>query len=41
MMTQWPYLMAAALVSSVPVIVLFLAGQKYFVSGLSTGSVKG
>jgi len=41
MMTQWPYLMAAALVSSVPVIILFLVGQKYFVSGLSTGSVKG
>jgi multiple sugar transport system permease protein len=33
--------MAAALVSSVPVIILFLVGQKYFVSGLSTGSVKG
>lgn len=38
---RWPELMAASLVASVPVIVIFLALQRYFVAGLSSGAIKG
>lgn len=38
---RWPELMAASLVASIPVIVIFLALQRYFVAGLSSGAVKG
>ncbi|MFF2390580.1 carbohydrate ABC transporter permease [Agromyces sp. NPDC058104] len=38
---RWPELMAASLVASLPVIVIFLALQRYFVAGLSSGAVKG
>ncbi|MFE5309587.1 carbohydrate ABC transporter permease [Isoptericola sp. NPDC056605] len=38
---RWPELMAASLVASLPVIVVFLALQRYFVAGLSSGAVKG
>jgi multiple sugar transport system permease protein len=38
--TNWPGLMAAALIMSVPVVVLFLVLQKYFVRALTEGAVK-
>jgi multiple sugar transport system permease protein len=39
--TQWHLMMAAALLMLVPNILIFLLGQKFFVSGLTAGSVKG
>lgn len=39
--TQWGYVFAMSCVSLVPVVVLFLCLQKYFVTGLSSGAVKG
>lgn len=32
---------AAALMAMLPMVVLFLALQKYFIAGLSSGAVKG
>ena len=39
--TQWGLVFAASLIAVVPVIVVFLAFQRYFVQGLSAGAVKG
>ena len=38
---DWGGVMAAAIIVSVPVILFFLFLQRYFVQGLSAGSVKG
>ncbi|KUM23417.1 hypothetical protein AU467_33500 [Mesorhizobium loti] len=38
---SWTYLMSFAIVSSIPVVLLFLLAQKWFVAGLTAGSVKG
>jgi arabinogalactan oligomer/maltooligosaccharide transport system permease protein len=38
---QWGYFAAGSIIVSVPVVVLFLFLQKYLVSGLTAGSVKG
>ena len=38
--TDWGVLMAASTLSVLPVIMLFLVGQKQFVEGLLQGSVK-
>lgn len=38
---QWGYFAAGAIVVSIPVVALFLFLQKYIVSGLTAGSVKG
>lgn len=38
--TNWPGLMAASFIMSVPVVVLFLILQKYFVRALTEGAVK-
>jgi arabinogalactan oligomer/maltooligosaccharide transport system permease protein len=38
---QWGYFAAGSLIVSVPVVVLFLFLQKYLVSGLTAGGVKG
>ncbi|HEV2602585.1 MAG TPA: carbohydrate ABC transporter permease [Microvirga sp.] len=38
--TDWPGLMAASFIMSVPVVVLFLILQKYFVKALTEGAVK-
>ncbi|GEM_PF-639237 len=39
--TKWGQFAAAALMVSVPVMILFLSSSKYLVSGLTLGSVKG
>jgi multiple sugar transport system permease protein len=38
--TEWPWLMAGALVATVPVLLLFVFCQRFFVAGLSAGGVK-
>lgn len=38
--TNWPGLMAAAFVMSVPVVVMFIILQKYFVAALTEGAIK-
>lgn len=38
--TNWSLLMAGTLISVVPAILVFIAGQKYFISGITSGSVK-
>lgn len=38
---DWPRLMAASLLSIIPMVVLFLAAQRFFVSGIRSGGVKG
>jgi len=38
--TDWPGLMAASFMMSIPVVVLFLVLQKYFVRALTEGAVK-
>ncbi len=38
--TDWPGLMAATFLMSVPVVVLFLILQRYFVRALTEGAVK-
>jgi multiple sugar transport system permease protein len=37
----WGELMAAALLTAIPVIVLYMVGQRFMVAGLTAGSVKG
>jgi multiple sugar transport system permease protein len=39
--TEWHLMMAASLLILLPIIALFLIGQRYFVSGLTVGAVKG
>lgn len=39
--TAWPELMAASLVTSLPVAIAFIALQRYLVGGLTAGAVKG
>jgi arabinogalactan oligomer/maltooligosaccharide transport system permease protein len=38
---QWGYFAAGAIIVSIPVVALFLVLQKYLVSGLTAGAVKG
>jgi multiple sugar transport system permease protein len=38
--TDWPVLMAGTLISQLPVLVLFLIGQRYFVRSLATTGIK-
>jgi ABC-type glycerol-3-phosphate transport system permease component len=38
--TEWGQLMACAVISTVPVIGVFLLGQKYFIRGIMMGGVK-
>ena len=37
---RWNDMMAASLMASLPLILLFICLQKYFVSGLTSGAVK-
>lgn len=39
--TQWGYVFAMSMASLVPVLIVFILCQKYFVSGLQAGGVKG
>ena len=39
--TEWHLMMAAAILMLLPIVVVFLACQRYFVSGLTLGGVKG
>lgn len=39
--TDWGQLMAGMAISSIPIILLFICTQKYFVRGLTVGAVKG
>lgn len=39
--TQWGLVFAASLIAIVPVIIVFLIFQRYFVQGLTAGAVKG
>lgn len=39
--TQWNYLMAASATALLPMLVVFLAGQRYFIEGIKLGAVKG
>jgi multiple sugar transport system permease protein len=39
--TEWHLMMAASLLMLIPMIVIFLAGQRFFISGLTVGAVKG
>lgn len=38
---SWSYMMAFVLVASAPVLIIFMLAQKWFVSGLVSGGVKG
>ncbi|UQX90276.1 carbohydrate ABC transporter permease [Jatrophihabitans telluris] len=38
--TNWPVLMAGTLLSQLPVLALFLAGQRYFVSSIANTGIK-
>jgi ABC-type glycerol-3-phosphate transport system permease component len=37
---DWPQLMAFALVGTIPMFIIFLLGQRFFVAGLTQGAVK-
>ncbi|HVO41091.1 MAG TPA: carbohydrate ABC transporter permease [Aggregatilineales bacterium] len=39
--TDWAYLMAASLVTMLPVVIIFVLGQKYFVEGITLTGLKG
>ena len=39
--TNWNILLAGSVIASVPVVAVFLAMNKYFISGLTAGAVKG
>ena len=39
--TQWGYVFAMSVASLVPVLIIFICFQKYFVKGLQTGGIKG
>lgn len=39
--TNWPPLMAASVLAIVPILVLFVAFQRYFVAGVASAGVKG
>ena len=39
--TQWGYVFAMSVSSLVPVLIVFICFQKYFVTGLQTGGIKG
>ena len=38
---SWSYTMAFSIVASIPVVLIFLFAQKWFVAGLTAGTVKG
>ena len=38
--TEWAQLMAASVISVIPVIIVFILGQKYFIKGIMMGALK-
>jgi ABC-type glycerol-3-phosphate transport system permease component len=38
--TEWDQLMACAVISVIPVVGVFLLGQKYFIRGIMAGGMK-
>ena len=38
---QWPFLMAMSALATLPMIVLFIFGQRYFIAGMATSGIKG
>lgn len=39
--TQWGHVFALSVLCLLPVLLIFIFGQKFFVAGLTAGSVKG
>ena len=39
--TQWGYVFALSVLSLIPILVVFVSCQRFFVQGLTAGSVKG
>ena len=39
--TNWGYMMAASIVAAIPVTIIFVFLQRYFIQGLTSGAVKG
>ena len=39
--TLWPQLMAASVISIIPIALLFVAAQRYFIAGVTAAGVKG
>ena len=39
--TQWNMLFAACFLSAIPILIIYVFLQRYFVSGLTVGAVKG
>jgi multiple sugar transport system permease protein len=38
---EWNQMMAMSVLGSLPVLLLFLLFQRYFIAGMSAGSIKG
>lgn len=38
--TEWAQLMAASIISIIPVVIVFMLGQKYFIKGIMAGAIK-
>ncbi len=39
--TDWGVLLAGLTIAAVPVVVVFLLGQRFLIAGITAGSVKG
>jgi multiple sugar transport system permease protein len=39
--TNWPPLMAASVIAIIPILVVFVAFQRYFIAGVTAAGVKG
>jgi len=40
-LTQWPLMMAASAMSILPIVIVFVLAQKYFIEGVKTAGLKG
>ncbi len=38
---EWPYLMAMSTLAALPMVLLFVFGQKFFVAGVANSGIKG
>ena len=39
--TDWNLLMAASLIALIPMLIIFIIGQRFFVEGIRLGAIKG